>query len=118
IRLSCPVALLAARIGPLLTQFMNEYPRVILHVDETNRRVDVVAEGLDFAIRVRPPPLQDSDLIFRTLAERRPCLVASLHPLKQYGAPSGPMDLTRWPTLDMGLPQETQIGRASCREVV
>jgi len=107
IRLSCPVALLAARIGPLLTQFMNEYPRVILHVDETNRRVDVVAEGLDFAIRVRPPPLQDSDLIFRTLAERRQCLVASPHLLKQYGAPSGPMDLTRWPTLDMGLPQET-----------
>lgn len=107
IRLSCPVALLAAHVGSLLTQFMNAYPRVVLHVDETNRRVDVVAEGLDLAIRVRPPPLQDSDLILRTLAERRQCLVASPHLLEQYGAPSGPMDLTRWPTLDMGLPQET-----------
>ncbi|MFW7340889.1 LysR family transcriptional regulator [Pollutimonas sp. H1-120] len=107
IRMSCPVALLAARVGPILGRFMAEYPRVVLHVDETNRRVDVVAEGLDLAIRVRPPPLQDSDLILRTLAERRQCLVASPKLLKQCGSPSGPMDLSHWPTLEMGLPQDT-----------
>ena len=106
IRMSCPVALLAARVGAILSRFMVEYPRVELHVDETNRRVDVVAEGLDLAIRVRPPPLEDSDLILRTLAQRRQCLVTSPTLLKQYGQPSGPMDLSHWPTLDMGLPQE------------
>lgn len=107
IRMSCPVALLTARVGPILGRFMAEYPRVVLHVDETNRRVDVVAEGLDLAIRVRPPPLQDSDLILRVLAERRQCLVASPRLLKEHGRPAGPMDLTHWPTLEMGLPQDT-----------
>ncbi len=106
IRMSCPVALLAARVGSILGRFMAEYPRVVLHVDETNRRVDLVAEGLDLAIRVRPPPLQDSDLILRVLAERRQCLVASPQLLKQHDRPSGPMDLSHWPSLDMGLPQD------------
>ena len=106
VRMSCPVALLAARVGKILGQFMLAYPRVELVVDETNRRVDVVAENLDLAIRVRPLPLQDSDLVLRTLGERRQCLVASPQLLTRYGVPSGPMDLSGWPTLDMGLPQE------------
>src|SRR5690606_14334095 len=107
VRISCPVALLAMRVGGILGQFMAMYPRVVLHVDETNRRVDVVGEGLDLAIRVRPPPLQDSDLVLRTLAERRQCLVAAPQLVDQRGRLSGPMDLSNWPSLDMGTPQET-----------
>ncbi len=107
VRVSCPVALLAARVGGMLGEFMRRYPQVELLVDETNRRVDVVGEGLDLAIRVRPPPLQDSELVLRTLAERRQCLVASPALLQRMGAPAGPMDLSGWPSLDMGLPRET-----------
>jgi DNA-binding transcriptional LysR family regulator len=107
VRLSCPVALLASHVGTMLGEFMAQYPRVTLHVDETNRRVDVIAEGLDLAIRVRPPPLQDSDLILRPFAERRQCLVAAPRLLEDCGEASGPMDLSHWPSLDMGLPQET-----------
>lgn len=107
VRMSCPVALLAARVGAMLGDFMALYPRVQLQVDETNRRVDVVAEGLDLAIRVRPPPLQDSDLVLRTLAERRQCLVVAPPLLASYGRPAGPMDLAHWPSLDMGMPQES-----------
>ena len=107
VRLSCPVALLASRVGQMLAAFMQQHPRVQLQVDETNRRVDVVAEGLDVAIRVRPPPLQDSELVLRTLAERRQCLVAAPSLVAQCGTPAGPMDLAHWPSLDMGMPQET-----------
>ncbi|MFC4297224.1 LysR family transcriptional regulator [Castellaniella hirudinis] len=107
VRMSCPVALLAARVGGMLGEFMQRYPRVELRVDETNRRVDVVGEGLDLAIRVRPPPLQDSELVLRTLAERRQCLVAGPALLRRMGTPTGPMDLSEWPSLDMGRPQET-----------
>ena len=35
------------------------HPHVQVHLDATNRRVDVIGEGIDIAIRVRPPPLQD-----------------------------------------------------------
>lgn len=106
VRLSCPVALLAARVGKMLADFMAQYPEVQLQVDETNRRVDVVAEGLDLAIRVRPPPLQDSDLVLRTLGERRQCLLAAPALLAQCGQPAGPMDLGHWPSLEMGPPKE------------
>ncbi len=89
VRMSCPVALLASRVGHMLGEFMRQYPRVELQVDETNRRVDVIGEGLDLALRVRPPPLQDSDLVLRTLAERRQCLVAAPELLQRLGPPGG-----------------------------
>src|SRR5256885_5618356 len=65
VRMTCPVALLDARIADMLAAFMAAYPRVEIHLEETNRRVDVVGEGIDVAIRVRPPPLEDSDLVMR-----------------------------------------------------
>ena len=63
-----------------------------LHLDATNRRVDVIGEGIDLAIRVRPPPLEDSELVLRVLAERRQCLVASPALLAAMGTPSAPAD--------------------------
>lgn len=106
LRISCPVVLLASRLGPLLAQFMLLYPRVQLHVEETNRAVDVVAEGFDLALRVRPFPLQDSDLVLRTLANKRQCLVASPQLLEQYHAVADFADLTRLPSMDLGHPKE------------
>lgn len=52
IRMSCPTALLEYRIGDLVAQFMTLYPKVQVHLDATNRRVDVLGEGLDLALRV------------------------------------------------------------------
>eukprot|EP00102_Acyrthosiphon_pisum_P017609 XP_008189085.1 PREDICTED: HTH-type transcriptional regulator PtxR-like [Acyrthosiphon pisum] len=62
VRMSCPVAILHTRVGSMVAAFMADYPKVTVHLEATNRRVDVVGEGLDLAIRVRPPPLDDSDL--------------------------------------------------------
>ncbi|VTM54266.1 LysR family transcriptional regulator [Klebsiella pneumoniae] len=39
--------------------------------------MDVVGEGIDVAIRVRPRPIEDSDLVMRVLADRGHRLVAS-----------------------------------------
>ncbi len=106
IRMSCPVALLATRVGEMLAGFMALYPRVELHLEETNRRVDVVAEGIDLAVRVRPPPLEDSELLLRVLSDRGQCLVASPKLLAQFGAPTGPAELSRLPSMDLGQPQD------------
>ena len=46
-------------------------------LESTNRRVDVIREGFDMAIRVRFPPLEDSDLVVRKLAGRGQRLLAS-----------------------------------------
>jgi DNA-binding transcriptional LysR family regulator len=106
VRLTCPVALLDVRVGEMLAAFMATHPRVDVHLEATNRRVDVVGEGVDVAIRVRPPPLDDSDLVMRVLGDRGQCLVASPSLLERHGAPAVPADLSRFPSLDLGTPQD------------
>jgi len=104
VRLTCPVALLHARIGVVLAEFMAETPRVTVHLEATNRVVDVIAEGIDVAIRVRPPPLKDSDLVMRVLGERTWCLVAAPALVRLHRQPAAPADLAELPTLDFGPP--------------
>lgn len=87
VRMSCPVTLLDTDVGPMVAEFLGLHPQVSLHLDATNRRVDVIGEGLDVALRVRPPPLEDSDLVMRVLATRRQCLVASPRLLARRGQP-------------------------------
>ncbi|HDR8952156.1 LysR family transcriptional regulator [Burkholderia vietnamiensis] len=111
VRVSCPVALLDSLAGAMIAVFMVACPHVEIHLEATNRRVDVVGEGIDVAIRVRPPPLEDSDLALRVLAERGQCLVASPALLREHGAPAVPADLTRMPSLDHGLPQAAHVWR-------
>ncbi|HEX4916610.1 MAG TPA: LysR family transcriptional regulator [Limnobacter sp.] len=106
IRLTCPIALLHAHVGRMLGEFMAQCPQVHIHLEATNRRVDVIGEGVDVAIRVRPPPLEDSDLVLRVLADRGQCLVASPGFVKQYHFASTPAQLAGLPTLGVGLPQQ------------
>lgn len=109
VRVTCPVALLDAQVAEMLAAFMAQCPLVEIHLEETNRRVDVVAEGIDVAIRVRPPPLEDSELIMRVLSERGQCLVASPALLARVGKPSVPADLAHLPSLGLGLPQGEHV---------
>jgi len=108
VRMSCPVALLDARIADMVAAFLVAHPRVEIHLEETNRRVDVVGEGIDVAIRVRPPPLEDSDLVLRVLADRSQCLVACPR-LLTHGIPQVPADLAQLPSMDLGLPQDEHV---------
>lgn len=107
VRISCPVALLHAHIGTMLADFMVDYPLVTVQLDATNRRVDPVGEAIDIAIRVRPPPLQDSDLVMRVLSDRSQCLSASPALIERYGQPTAPADLAEWPSLGLGQPQQS-----------
>lgn len=109
VRMSCPVTLLDASVAPMLAAFLQSYPQVELHLDATNRRVDVIGEGLDLAVRVRPPPLEDSDLVLKVLAERRQCLVASPALLAEKGTPATPAELMHLPSMDLGLPQNQHV---------
>jgi len=105
VRMTCPVALLDARVGDMLADFMTEFPRVELHLEATNRRVDVVTESMDVAVRVRPPPLANSDLVMRTLSDRGQCLAASPALLERLGRPAAPAELQSLPSLSLGRPQ-------------
>jgi DNA-binding transcriptional LysR family regulator len=105
VRISCPVALLDARVADMLADYQKRFEQVELYLEATNRRVDVIEEGFDIAIRVRPPPLEDSDLVLRTLADRGQCLVASPELLAAHGRPEVPADLSGLPSLALARPQ-------------
>src|SRR5258706_7733276 len=57
VRMSCPIGLLESGMSVVLMGYLRDNPEVRLMLDATNRRVDVIQEGLDLAIRVRRPPL-------------------------------------------------------------
>lgn len=106
VRISCPTALLEYRIGDLVGRFMTEYPKVQVHLEATNRRVDVLGEGLDLALRVRFPPLEDSDLVMRILSASPQRLVASPDLIRERDFPKHPADLASLPSLDWGPPRD------------
>lgn len=106
VRMSCPTALLEYRIADLVGGFMMAYPKVQVHLEASNRRVDVLGEGLDMAIRVRFPPLEDSDLAMRVLCGSPQHLVAAPALIEQYGQPTEPLSLNAWPSLDWGPARE------------
>jgi DNA-binding transcriptional LysR family regulator len=100
VRMSCPIALLNFQFGALIAKFMVVNPAVDVQLESTNRRVDVIAEGFDVAIRVRFPPLEPTDLVMRRLDESIQCLVAS--PALIRTPLSSPSDLSGLPSLDPG----------------
>lgn len=68
IRIACPSSMIQYQVARMVSDFMTLYPKVTVILESTNRRVDVLREGFDLAIRVRFPPLEDSDLIVRRFA--------------------------------------------------
>ena len=104
IRVACVPGLLTYQMGQLIARFMALYPEVEVHLSSTSRRVDVIGEGFDLALRVREPPLEEADLVMRKLGESVHGLVASPDLVDRHGAPAGPADLAGWPSLDFGPP--------------
>jgi DNA-binding transcriptional LysR family regulator len=112
VRVSCPSSLISFQIGEMIARFMEQYPKVEVLLESTNRRVDVIREGFDLAIRVRFPPLEDSDLVIRKLGDSPQCLVASPSVSKAFSRPLVPADLASLPSLGLnpaGLEHEWQL---------
>ena len=102
IRASCPVALAQSALAPMLPDFLEKYPAVRLHLHVSNRRVDVVREGLDVALRVRTQPSGEDGLVMRAFGRSNQFLVASPGYLARSGAPGSPQELRERATLDYG----------------
>src|SRR5574337_313663 len=109
VRMSCPVALLHAHVGRMLAEFMAAHPHVTVQLEATNRSVSPLSDGIDLAIRVRPPPLPDSELVLRVLSDRGQSLVVSPALLAAHGTPAGPAGLADFPSLSLGPPQDEHI---------
>lgn len=106
VRVSCPSSLLYFQVGEMVARFMAGCPKVEVHLESTNRRVDVIREGFDMAIRVRFPPLEESDLVVKVLAKSTQRLVASPAVLEGLSHPIVPADLSTLPSLAWGPPHQ------------
>jgi DNA-binding transcriptional LysR family regulator len=109
VRISCAVGLLNSGIAEIIARFLLDNPQVQVLVDATNRRVDVIEEGLDFAIRARLPPLEDADLAVRQLGLSTLVLAASPSLLAHHPEPQSLDALRDWPTLAMSNNSERYI---------
>lgn len=102
VRVSCPPALVCFSIGPIIARYMAANPRVTVELESTSRRVDVIGEGIDVAIRVRFPPFEDSDLAMRILGESPQRIAGSPKLVARLSGPINPADLSSLPSLGLG----------------
>jgi DNA-binding transcriptional LysR family regulator len=99
LRVSLPVDFANIFLTELLAEFAHDFPGITFDLDLTPRRVDLVAEPFDVAIRMGEP--EDSRLIARLLTRLEPRLFASTDYLARHEAPLRPQDLTAHDCLHM-----------------
>lgn len=98
LRVSMPGDLANLMLAPMLARFVALYPRVDLQIDLTPRRVDLVAENFDLAVRAGV--LQDdATLVARRVWFYSPGLYASPAYLARAGTPQTPEELAGHHTL-------------------
>jgi DNA-binding transcriptional LysR family regulator len=100
IRVSCPVGVAQGTLAPILPEFLGKFPAVRLELHVSNRRVDVLSEGFDVALRVRSQPSGEDGLVMRAFKEFDEWLVASPEYLARTGEPTDPGELAARDTLD------------------
>jgi DNA-binding transcriptional LysR family regulator len=93
-------------IAGLLAEFLARYPKIQIDVVLTPRRVDLVAEGFDLALRAGP--LVDSALIARRLGRTELGLFASPAYLRKAGRPKNVADLAKHRFVLFGEPHERE----------
>lgn len=99
VRVSCPISLTQTVVGDLLPDFMAQYPKVQVRLLSSDRRVDLIGEGYDIAIRVRTRLDSDATLVIRSFGQSQVLAVASPALLDTVGRPQAPADLARMPAL-------------------
>lgn len=102
VTMSCSVGTAQFAIKDLVIQFLSEYPEVELVQQITNESIDLIAAGIDIAIRGHTEALPDSSLIQRHLATVSWHLFASPGYLAATGSPKSPYDLFKRQSLKMG----------------
>ncbi|QUJ70623.1 LysR family transcriptional regulator (plasmid) [Photobacterium sp. GJ3] len=93
IRASLPVDFALTFLAPLMPEFMRRYPEITFDFDLTPRKVDMITEHVDVAIRIGEQ--ESSNLIARKLASLKTQLYASPGYLARYPAPNSPDELTQ-----------------------
>ena len=93
IRVNAPLSFGTRYLAPLWAEFMERNPAVTLDIELTDRRIDLLDEGFDLAIRIGN--LADSTLVSRRLADSHAVLCAAPAYVEKHGLPATPEALTQ-----------------------
>jgi DNA-binding transcriptional LysR family regulator len=91
LRIALPLSFGSRHMYEPIAEFTRRHPRVSFDLDLNDRRIDLIAEGVDLAIRIGR--LADSTLIARRLFDARTVVCASPEYLERRGTPQTPDDL-------------------------
>jgi DNA-binding transcriptional LysR family regulator len=92
LRVNTGTAFAVHALMPVLPEFLARYPEINLTIDVTDRRIDVLAERADVAIRTGP--LGDGALMARKITDMRRVIVAAPSYIEQHGRPLVPLHLS------------------------
>ncbi len=91
LRISAPVSFSIRHLAPLISDFKQQYPEVAIDLQLSDRKVDILEEGLDVALRIGH--LKSSSLIAKKICPIRLVLCASPDYWQRHGTPSHPSEL-------------------------
>lgn len=93
VRLTASLPTAQLFLAGMLPDLVRRWPKLRLMVNATDRFVDLVRDGFDLGIRDHFAPLEDSDLVQRTLQYQPSVLVAAPRYLERHGTPDEPTEL-------------------------
>jgi DNA-binding transcriptional LysR family regulator len=91
LRISAPMSFGMHHLSKALVDFQKQYPLVEVDLQLTDRKIDIVEEGIDMALRIGE--LKSSSLIAKKIAPIRLVICASPDYLTSNGTPNNPGDL-------------------------
>lgn len=91
LRITAPVSFGVLHMGTILSSYLERHPGICIDVVLTDRRVDLIEEGIDLAVRIGE--LTESGLVARKLAASRMLVTAAPAYLARCGTPLAPADL-------------------------
>lgn len=91
LRITMPQWFAGYRVGNWIAEYRSRYPEVSLDLLLSNRHTDLIADGIDLALRVSNDP--NPSLIVKPLAEIEFFLLASPEYLRRNGVPETPEEV-------------------------
>ena len=91
LKISSPMSFGRLHVAPLIPRFLQRYPKLQIDLVMDDKNIDLVAVGVDVAIRAGDMP--NSTLIARKLAPLRQVLCACPSYIERYGMPVTPSEL-------------------------
>ena len=107
LRINLVPSMARMHIVPALPDFLAQYPELKLDISLSDRRVDLIEDGIDAVVRIGMSP--NSNLVMNTICMAKEVVCASPDYLKKHGVPKTPEDLQQHICINHVVPQTGRV---------